>query len=257
VIDTSSSDQTVQATLLVRDFLDDLVEARNITDVALVIIELAVEFMLGALRNSEVLRLGVVLRGGKPVDSMNWIECKYSDSAANQANYVPVAPASMSASAWTRPRPRAPPETMITLSFRLISGRTPGTGGLLPAALRAAGEVWNGRAEEVIAAPKAMGRLAIALRAGVNLDMMGGSCGRLVRGFAKNASLRCCGWREWNMQCDKGSLMMYEIRVEELGIGRRRKLRVTKMRGAWALRKSIPESRIRNWYEPTGKVGKD
>jgi hypothetical protein len=59
---------------------------------------------------------------------------------------------------------------MTTLSLRLNSGRTPGTGGLV---VRKAGEVWNGRvAEEVIAAPKVMGRLAAALRAGTNLDIV-------------------------------------------------------------------------------------
>lgn len=65
------------------DFFDDFVEVRNIMDVVFVIIEFVVEFMFGVLRNSEVFRFGVVFWGGKFVDSMNWIECKYFDLVVN------------------------------------------------------------------------------------------------------------------------------------------------------------------------------
>lgn len=88
---------------------------------------------------------------------------------------------------------------MIILFFRFILGRMLGIGGLLLVVLCVVGEVWNGCVEEVIVVLKVMGCFVIVLRVGVNLDMMGGSCGRFVRGFVKNVSLCCCGWWEWNM----------------------------------------------------------
>lgn len=58
---------------------------------------------------------------------------------------------------------------MMTLSLRFISGRTPGTGGVV---VRKAGDVEKGRADVVMAAPKVMGRLATALSTGANLDIV-------------------------------------------------------------------------------------
>lgn len=155
---------------------------------------------------------------------------------------LPVAPASMRASAWTRPRPRAPPETMMTLSRRLISGRTPGTGGLLPGAgVRAARDVWNGREEEVIAAPKVMGLLAAALRAGANLDIVNVClCLKLGRGRLKglrSVSVSCESSvryvKLW--KCERGSFEKYD---EE---GRWKETATIKEEGerGRALRKSI------------------
>lgn len=136
LLNASGGHQPIHPALLVRDALDKLVEARHIADVDLAVVQRRAQ-LVGRAALDAVEVFGWL---GQSVQTVYWIGvnrfhvsprrpeptlCVYSRAFASNDGRedLPVAPASQSPSACTRPRPRAAPVTRTTLSLSANSGR--------------------------------------------------------------------------------------------------------------------------------------
>lgn len=126
-VDASGRNQPVQLALGVGNGRESLVERGHVAHVDLVVLERGAELVGGSLGYAREVAGGVLEGRGEAIDAVDCksIELGFADwrKYENQGcQNVPVAPASSRASACTRPRPRAPPDTTTTLSCMLKSG---------------------------------------------------------------------------------------------------------------------------------------